>query len=141
ADEVERTARAIYEDLEKNPVVLNTLRTGKFAIDAAAIVGAVLTAGHTVALDFLLVPLAAAVTQQLVELLGAKYVDSQREATRDRQMALEQQFISGPLAEWMIQWPATGGSAFERLQTALQRIPPGVQQLDQQVTIKLGSTF
>jgi len=141
ADEVERTARAIYEDLEKNPVLLNTLRGGKFAIDIAAIVGAAMTAGTAWGLDFLLVPLAASVSNQLVELLGAKYVDSQREATRDRQLALEQQFISGPLAEWMIQWPATGGSAFERLQTALQRIPPGVQQLDQQVTIKLGSTF
>lgn len=141
ADEVERTARSIYEDLEKNPVLLNTLRGGKFAIDVGSIVAAVVTAGTAYGLDLLLVPLAAAVSQQLVELLGAKYVDSQREATRDRQMALEQQYISGPLAEWMIQWPATGGSAFERLQTALQRIPPGVQQIDQAVTVKLGSTF
>lgn len=140
ADEVERTARAIYEDLEKNPVLLNTLRGGKFAIDIAAI-GATIVAGGIGWHDVILVPLAAAISGQLVELLGAKYVDSQREATRDRQMALEQQYISGPLAEWMVQWPATGGSAFERLQTALQRIPTGVQQIDQAVTIKLGSTF
>ena len=37
ADEVERTARDIYEELEKNPVVLNTLRGSKFALDVAAI--------------------------------------------------------------------------------------------------------
>jgi hypothetical protein len=141
ADEVERTARAIYEDLEKNPVLLNTLRGSKFAIDAAAIVGAVLTAGHTVALDVVLVPLAASISGQLVELLGAKYVDTQRENTRNRQMALVQQHISGPLSEWLIQWPATGGSNFERLQQVLKRIPTAVQQLDQQVTQKLGSTF
>lgn len=141
ADEVERTARNIYEELEKNPVLLNTLRGGKFAIDMAAIVGAVLTAGHSVALDVVLVPIAAAVSGQLVELLGAKYVDTQRELTRERQMRLVAQFVSGPLAEWLIQWPATGGSSFERLQQALKRIPPGVQQLDQAVTTKLGSTF
>ena len=41
ADEVDRTARAIYEELEKSPVVLNTLRGGKLAIDIAAIIGAV----------------------------------------------------------------------------------------------------
>ena len=86
-------------------------------------------------------PLAASVTQQLVEWLGAQYVETQREATRERQMALEQQHVSGPLAEWLIQWPATGGSNFERLQQALKRIPPGVQQLNQAVTQKLGMTF
>ena len=37
ADEVDRTARAIYEQLEKKPAVLNTLRGGKFALDVAAI--------------------------------------------------------------------------------------------------------
>ncbi len=141
ADEIERTARSIYEELEKNPAMLNTLRTGKFAIDMAAIVGAVVTAGHTFALDLLLVPLAASVTQQLVEWLGSQYVDGQREQTRKRQMALVEQFISTPLAEWMTQWPATGGSAYERLQEALKRIPTGVQQLNQAVTTKLGSNL
>jgi hypothetical protein len=121
--------------------LLNTLRGGKFAIDMGAIVAAAVTAGHSWGLDFVLVPIAAAVSQQLVELLGSKYVDAQREQTRDRQAALVQQYISGPLADWLTQWPATGGSSFERLQQALKRIPPAVQQLDQAVTTKLGSTF
>jgi hypothetical protein len=37
------------------------------------------------------------------------------------------------LAEWLTQWPATGGTAFERLQTALRRIPSDVQQLEARV--------
>ena len=66
--DVDTTARAIYEELEKNPVLLNTLRGSKFALDVAAIAGTVAGAGIAHAwLDFILVPLAAAVTQQLVE--------------------------------------------------------------------------
>jgi hypothetical protein len=130
ADEVERTARAIYEDLERSPVILNTMRTGKFAVDVAAVIAAVVTVGHNWALDFIMVPLAASVTQMLVELLGSKYVDTQRENVRSRQLALEQQHLSHPLGDWLVQWPATGGSAYERLQLALKRIPDSVRQVE-----------
>ena len=73
-------------------------------------------------------------THQLVELLGKQYVDTQREYTRNRQEALVVQYLSGPLAEWLAQWPATGGSAFERLHLALRRIPVAIRQLDEAVT-------
>jgi hypothetical protein len=136
-DEVDRTARAIYEELEKNPAKLNVLRGLKLTIDVGAIGAAVVTAGHTYALDFLLVPLAASITHQLVELLGKQYVDNQRELARQRQASLAAQYVSAPLAEWLIQWPATGGSTFERLQLALRRIPEAVQQLDAIVTQEL----
>src|SRR5215471_3772802 len=115
-DEVDRTARAIYEELEKNPAKLNTLRGVKLTIDLGAIGGAIATAGHTWALDFLLVPLAASITHQLVELLGKQYVDNQREMARQRQAALMAQYVSNPTADWLTKWPATGGSEFERLQ-------------------------
>lgn len=136
ADEIDRTARAIYEELEKNPAVLNTLRGGKFAMDVAAITAAV-AAGGVNWHDFILVPLAASLTQQLVELLGRGYVDSQRELARNRQEALVMQHLSGPLAEWLSHWPATGGSAFERLQQVLRRIPVAVHQLDAAVQAAL----
>jgi hypothetical protein len=130
--EVERTARAIYEQLEKTPAVLNTLRGSKFALDMAAI-GGTLAAGGVTWHDFILVPLVASLTHQLVELLGRQVVDAQREQTRDRQLALMKEHLSAPLAEWLAQWPATGGSAFERLQLALRRIPAAVAQLDARV--------
>jgi hypothetical protein len=130
ADEADRTARAIYEELQRRPAALNTLRGTKFALEVASITGAVLTAGTHFVLDFLLVPLAASVTHQLVELLGKQYVDNQRELARHRQQALVTQYVSGPLAEWLAQWPSTGGSAYERLQLALRRIPSALQQLD-----------
>jgi hypothetical protein len=129
AGEVDYTARSIYEELEKRPVLLNTLRASKLTMDVAAIAGAVATAGMHWGLDFVLVPLAAAVTQQLVELLGKQYVDNQRELARQRQQALMAQHISGPVAEWLIEWPVTGGSAYERLQLALRRLPESIRRL------------
>ena len=132
ADETDRTARAIYEQLEKNPAMLNTLRGSKFALDAAAIGGVIATGGIGLH-DLILVPLAASLSHQLIELMGKQYVDNQRELTRQRQQALMGQYISGPLAEWLAQWPATGGSAFERLQLALRRIPAALQAIQKAV--------
>ncbi len=146
-DEVDRTARAIYEDLEKNPTVLNTLRTGKLAIDVAAVIGTIAALAMTPlggmaggVLYFVLVPLAAAVTHQLVELLGQAYVDNQRDLARQRQQLLMAQYVSQPLSAWLAQWPATGGSEFERLQLALQRIPESIRQLDAAVRTALTPT-
>src|SRR5262249_35230786 len=45
ANEVDRTARSIYEELEKNPVALNTLRGTKFALEVASITGTILLGG------------------------------------------------------------------------------------------------
>jgi len=84
-------------------------------------------------LNLVLVPLAASVTNHLIEVLGQKYVDSQREQARGRQQALVTQHLSGPLAEWLIQWPSTGGSAYERLQLVLRRLPANVLKLEVEV--------
>jgi hypothetical protein len=135
--EVDQTARSIYEELEKKPAVLNTLRGGKFALDAAA-VGGTLAAGGINWHDLILVPLAAAMTHQLVEMLGKQVVDVQREQTRQRQQALMAQLISVPLRDWLTQWPATGGSSFERLQLALRRIPQHIRELAARVRTPQG---
>jgi hypothetical protein len=139
-DEVERTARGIYEELEKNPAALNVLRGGKLALDVAAIGGTVVSVGFGghVWLDALLVPLASSLSHQLVELFGKAYVENQRESARQRQLALMTQDISAPLGEALNQWPATGGSAFERLQLALRRIPPALYHLHAAAVAALG---
>jgi hypothetical protein len=133
ADEADKTARAIYEELEKHPFALNTLRGMKFTLEIAAITGTIVAGGINW-FDLVLIPLAASVTHQLVELLGKQYVDTQRELARSRQQALAGQYVSGPLAEWLAQWPSTGGSAYERLQLALRRIPPALEQLSASLT-------
>ncbi len=80
-DEVERTAKGLYEDLEKNPVALNTLRGTKFTLEVASMTGVVIAGGINW-FDLILVPLAASITHQLVELLGKQYVDFHRESAR-----------------------------------------------------------
>jgi hypothetical protein len=130
--EVDRTARSIYEELEKRPAVLNTLRGSKFTLDAAAIAGTAVAGGigwH----DLILVPLVASVTHQLVELMGKQVVDVYRERTRERQQALMEQQLAVPLNAWLVAWPSTGGSSFQRLQEALRRIPPAIQDLQAKV--------
>ena len=42
--------------------------------------------------------------------------------------------LATDLAEYLVQWPSTGGSAYERLQLALRRIPPALKELDEAVT-------
>jgi len=130
ANEVDQIARAIYADLEKNPGLLYSLRTGKLALDVAAIAASfvALGLGH-IWWNVVVVPMAVSMTQALVEFFGKAYVDGQREQARRRQQALAQRFVSAPLAEWLLQWPVSGGSSFERLQQVLQRIPASIQQL------------
>lgn len=131
ADDVEKTSRAIYADLEQDPVKLNTLRGSKFALDVAAIAGT-LAMGLTM-WDFLWVPLAASVTQMLVEFFGKQYVESQREATRQRQRQLAVQYVAAPLGDWLVQWPASGGSSFEKLKQVLERIPAAIERIGRDV--------
>jgi hypothetical protein len=131
-DEVERTARAIYEELEKSPTRLAALRGSKFALDMAAITAA-LVVGHIGLQDIVLVPLAAAVSQQLVDWLGAAYVETQREESRNRQQALVTKHLAEPLSEWLARWPATGGTVYERIQLALARVPKAIRHLAEAV--------
>jgi GTP-binding protein EngB required for normal cell division len=132
ADDVDKTSRAIYADLEKDPIMLNSLRGGKFALDIAAIVGAFIAGGVTV-WDFVWVPLAASVTQMLVEFFGHQYVENQREQTRQRQKNLAMQFVSAPMAEWLATWPLSGGSSFEKLQLVLRRVPLAITRVQEEV--------
>ena len=75
-------------------------------------------------------PLSASVIQMLTEFFGMQYVDFHREQARSRQEALVLQHISGPLTEWLTQWPTTGGSQYQTLQQILKRFPQSLQQLE-----------
>jgi hypothetical protein len=66
-------------------------------------------------------------------LLGQQVIDAQREQTRMRQQELLRQLLTTPLGEWLERWPATGGSEFERLQTALRRLPESIKSMEARV--------
>jgi hypothetical protein len=88
-------------------------------------------------LDIVLVPLAASITHQLVELLGKQYVDYHREQARARQEAMVAQYISGPMTDWLTHWPTSGGSDYERLQLILRRMPLALQQTETLIDVAM----
>jgi hypothetical protein len=79
-------------------------------------------------------------TQMLVEFFGQQYVENQRDQARRRQHELAQRLVSAPLAEWLMQWPISGGSSFERLQQVLKRIPASIEQMKIAVDAAIGTS-
>jgi hypothetical protein len=132
SDEIDQTARAIYEDLEKSPNALNALRGTKFAADVGAITASLVLGGLS-PFDLIWVPLAAAISQQLTEWIGAGYVETQREKARQRQRELVSRHLANPLGTWLAQWPLTGGTPYERLKLVLSRVPVNIAHLATQV--------
>jgi hypothetical protein len=128
AEEIEAAARSVTAGLEKNPAALAGLRAGKLVLDLVAVVLAFWAGGldwPTIIYLFLFVSAA----HQVVELIVRQYVEHKRSAIRSRKMATVSQAVSGPLADWLARWPATGGSAYEKLQGALRRVPDTIAQL------------
>jgi hypothetical protein len=37
--------------------------------------------------------------------------------------------LTGPMAAWLGDWPTTGGSSLEKLQTVLRRVPDTIREL------------
>jgi hypothetical protein len=128
ADEIEGAARAVTAGLEKNPAALVVLRALKLVLDVIAIVLAIWAGGWDW-LTLILIPIFVSIAHQLVELVVRQYVEGKRSAIRARKMAIVSQAVSGPLADWLTKWPATGGSAYEKLQAALRRVPETIAQL------------
>lgn len=122
ADEVEGVRRGVTESLAARPKLLTGLRAAKLLADMLAVAAAPLLVGWTWWL-LLAVPVLVSLEHQLVEWLCRAYVEQKREQSRLRQESLVSEYLTGPLAEWLAQWPVTGGSTFERLQRALRRLP------------------
>ncbi len=132
-EEVERTARAIFEDIQKRPGLLNTLRSAKFAAEAGVLVTAVLTMGVSLA-ALAAAPVLVSLTRYLVDYFGESYIEARKEEARRRQQRMVHDQITQPIADYLSQWPASDGSAYERLQMALRRIPANLQELTKAIT-------
>ena len=80
AEEVDARPATFTSSWKKTRWCWYSLRGGKFALDVAAVAGSV-AAGGIGWQDFIIAPLVASLTHQLVELLGWQVVDAQREQT------------------------------------------------------------
>jgi GTPase SAR1 family protein len=82
--EIDSIAQAIYDELAKNPIVLNGLRTSRVVSDVAMIFLTIFTAGHVdlvgdLVHDATIGPLLMALVQAVSQGLTENFVDSQKE--------------------------------------------------------------
>lgn len=136
--EVETTARAIHEDLAKNPTALNTLRGLKFSVEAASLTGIVFTAGSHLLLYPILLPLVASVTQGISESLGKHYIDGQREKARTRLLDLFSKSLVEPMASELKRWPETLLPNLPKLREISTRLPENLAKLQQELKQRTG---
>ncbi len=130
-DELDQAARAVPERLSQSPIFLTIVRFLVIGFDLAAI-GLVLW--FTIGPNWnwyhlLLIPLAVALTRQIVEILVRQIVDSGRNRLRNHREALVHEHLSAPLSSWLAEWPTSGGSSLERLQAVLRRVPQSIRDL------------
>ena len=133
-DELDQAARAVPETLTRSPVLLGGLRLGIVALDLAAIGGVLWATWMPSWYHLLLIPVAVSLTRQGVELAVRQVVDVGRNRIRNHREELVHQHLSGPLANWLAEWPTSGGSALERLQLVLRRIPETIRVLADRAT-------
>lgn len=136
SDDLERVGKAMVDRLEKNPALLITLRGGRLAVDLGIVVAILVLTWVPPWYDILLILLGVSISHQLTELVVRGVVESARRRVRNQREALVATDLTQPLAAWLAAWPATGGSAIEKLQQVLQRVPETIRQLEQRVNAK-----
>lgn len=135
-DELDRAGHGLVDRLEKNPALLYTLRTGKLAADVC-VIGAVLYATWVPNwYHLLLIPVGVSATHQATELAVRGVAESARSRVRHQRESLVSDVLTTPLANWLAEWPATGGSSIEKLQEVLRRVPETIRQLEERVKAK-----
>jgi hypothetical protein len=139
-DELESAGRAMVDGLEKNPTLLYTLRGGKLLIDVLAVFAVLYFTWVPSWYHLLLLPVVVSVTHQITELLARGAAETARARVRNQREHLVQTALAAPLAQWLGEWPATGGSSFEKLQQVLQRVPDEIRKMTDRVTAKVNET-
>ena len=135
-DELEHAGQKMVDAVEKHPMLLYTLRGGKFAVDVF-VFGVSLYFTFFSSLYYLaLIPLGISATHQIAELLARGAAEATRSRVRHQREALVSSTLTDPLAAWLGEWPATGGSSFERLQQVLRSVPALIRQLEERVKAK-----
>jgi len=127
-DELDHAARAVPEALANSPILLNGVRVGTVAFDIAAAVAVVVFTWPPDWSLLLIIP-AVSLTRQIVELLVKAAVDRGRNRLRAKREALLAEHLTGPVEKWLGDWPSSGGSALEKLQLVLRRVPDAIREL------------
>jgi hypothetical protein len=138
SEDLEEAGRALVAGLENNPALLYTLRGGKFALDLVIIVSVIYFTWPP-GWMLLLIPLGVSATHQFAELATRGVAEGARHRIRSHREALVTTSLSAPLANWLSEWPSTGGTSFEKLQQVLRRVPDLIHQMEERVTAKVAA--
>ena len=127
--ELDEAARRVPDQLRAFPAVLNTVRLGSLFTDLTVLVVAVAVTWPPGWHDLLVVPLSVSLSRQGYESAVAFSVNRDRERVRRHRESLVRDQLSGPLAAFLGDAPLAGGTAVERLQLVLRRVPDGIRTL------------
>jgi 50S ribosome-binding GTPase len=136
SDELESAGKRLVDALAKNPALLYTLRGGKFTLDLIVIGGVLYLTWIPSIWQLLLIPVGVSITHQGTELAVRGVVEHARSRVRQQREDLVSSALTTPLAAWLAEWPATGGSSIEKLQEVLRRVPETIRQLEERVVAK-----
>lgn len=137
SDDLETTGRQLVNKLDGNPGLLLLLRGGKLGADAVVVIGVIAATWVPSWYHLLLIPLGVSATHQTAELAARGATEAARSKVRHDRETLVQTALTAPLADWLAAWPATGGSAIEKLQQVLTRVPDLIRRLADRVAAKL----
>jgi hypothetical protein len=140
ADEIDAICRAMTTGLEQNQSLLASLRVCKLLLDATA-VGLAFWAGGLTWFTILYVLLFASLAHQLVEIVVWQIMEQKRATMKAHREKMVNQYLAVPLGEWLAQWPSTGGSAYERLQMTMRRVPAAIKALCEAVEKRISSSL
>ena len=132
-DDLEKAGQQMVDALEKHPVLLSGLRIGRVAADVAIILAILYWTWIPTWYHLLLIPLGVSATQQVAEWLARAAAEATRSRVRRQREHLVAATLADPIAKTLADWPATGGSSFERLQQVLGNVPRLIRQLCEKV--------
>ncbi len=135
--ELEQAGQQMLATVEQNPVLLYGLRGGKFVADIAIVAAVLYFTWLPSWYHLLLIPLGVSFTHQIAELIVRGGAEAARTRVRRQREKLVAQSLTTPIANWLAEWPATGGSSFERLQQVLTRVPLMIRQMEEKVSAKV----
>lgn len=122
--EIEQAAQKLYEQLQSQPTLLNTLRAARVTADAAGVALALKSGGLAPA-DLVLAPAMLSVTTLLTESALGRYLETIKEDLKVRQRAhMNDRVINGVLGERLASLP----EQLDNKQLLAQNLEPELKQ-------------
>lgn len=133
-EEIETTTREALAVLEEHPTALSIARASKLLVDVTSIALAFWAGGLNWP-TLIYIPLFLSISHQLAELIVWQFVEGKRRQIRTKKLNAVKRTIIEPITYWLDEWPVTGGSSYEKLQSIVMRLPI---QIDKMKTLIAG---